>query len=286
MQLFLLTVLTMAAFAANSVLTRAAVVGGTDVASFGIIRLLSGAFLLVLICLVQNRRIEMLKLPRGLGAFGLLLYIAGFTGAYAGMESGQGALLLFGTVQVAMFAGAVMLRETIPAMRWLGSAVAFAGLVYLVWPWQGIADNQFSVAMMILAGLGWALYSLIGRGSHDPIADSAAHFAWAALALPIVALLFGLLPGELPNVSGIVLACVSGALTSALGYAIWYAILPKLGASLGAIAQLSVPPLALLGGMIFLGEALTLKFVISSAIILGGLLLAIRGPVWVRRRAS
>jgi drug/metabolite transporter (DMT)-like permease len=80
------------------------------------------------------------------------------------------------------------------------------------------------------------------------------------------------------TLTGIALAIVSGAITSALGYAAWYAILPGLGASRAALAQLSVPVIALVFGAILLGEIITLKAVLASILVLGGILLGILRP--------
>lgn len=283
MRLVLLTALVMVAFAANSVLTRAGVGGaGLDVAAFGMIRVGAGALVLLVLCLATGRRVAFFTARRGVSVIGLAAYIIGFTDAYLGMESGLGALLLFGMVQVTMFAGAVLMREPLPVLRVAGAVVALAGLVYLVWPWSDISDNLRSVAMMCVAGLGWGIYSLAGRGSADPLADTAANFLLAAIVIPGVWLL---LAGSVMSVGevmqggrGVWLAVVSGAVTSGLGYALWYKVLPGLGASVAAVAQLTVPPIAALGGVLFLGEALTAKFALAAVVILGGVALSVMGP--------
>lgn len=63
----------------------------------------------------------------------------------------------------------------------------------------------------------------------------------------------------------------SGALASGLGYAVWYTALPGLKVASAATAQLSVPVIAALGGVVLLGEPLTLRLAIASACILGGI---------------
>ncbi len=283
MRLVLLTALVMVAFAANSVLTRAGVRGaGLDVAAFGMIRVGAGALVLLVLCLATGRRVAFFTTRRGVSVIGLAAYIIGFTDAYLGMESGLGALLLFGMVQVTMFAGAVLMREPLPVLRVAGAVVALAGLVYLVWPWSDISDDPRSVAMMCVAGLGWGLYSLAGRGSADPLADTAANFLLAAIVIPGVWLLLAgsvMSAGEvMQGGRGVWLAVVSGAVTSGLGYALWYKVLPGLGASVAAVAQLTVPPIAALGGVLFLGEALTAKFALAAVVILGGVALSVMGP--------
>ena len=287
MRLLLLTSLTMIAFAANSVLTRAGVAGaGMSVELFGLIRLGSGALILLGLCVATGRKVQLFSLRRALGVLGLVLYIIGFTEAYLGMDAGLGALVLFGTVQVTMFAGAVVLRETLPRLRVLGALVALAGLIYLVWPWQEIARSQINLAMMIVAGLGWGLYSLAGKGSADSLADTAANFLLASVVLPLIFLVLGDAPVSMEQVfnggRGLWLAVVSGAVASGLGYALWYRVLPDLPSSVAAVVQLTVPPIALLGGVIFLGEALTAKFAIAALVILGGVALSVLGPRYFR----
>ncbi len=278
----------MLAFAANSVLTRAGV-AHLDVASFGAIRLWSGALMLLLLCLRTRRRLRFLSWARLLSVPGLLLYIVGFTEAYLNMDAGLGALLLFGTVQVTMLVGALILREPMPPLRLLGGLVAFGGLVYLVWPVSLLVRFAGGEFAMIVAGVGWGLYSLAGRGSRDALADTAVNFLLTAGIYVLVFLVLdgGIRPEALEvNATGLLLALASGAITSGLGYALWYSVLPRLPAAVAAVAQLTVPPLAMAGGMVFLGEALTLKFLLASLVILGGVALSVLGPRYLASASS
>ncbi|MGH1415589.1 MAG: DMT family transporter [Pelagimonas sp.] len=291
MRLFLLSALTMVAFAANSLLTRAGVHGaGLETNTFALVRLASGAFVLLVLCLIGGHRIQLVNWRRALSVFGLSLYIIGFTDAYRAMDSGTGALLLFGTVQITMFAGALLLREALPVLRVVGACVAFVGLMYLVWPWQDIAQDPVAVAMMGAAGLGWGLYSLAGRGSAAPLPDTAANFLLAAMVVPGVFLILGYDATPLGNLgdnpAGMGFAIASGALASGLGYALWFRVLPQLDASVSAVAQLTVPPIAMAGGMLFLDEALSLKFVIASVIILGGVAVSVLGPRYFAKSSN
>ena len=78
------------------------------------------------------------------------------------------------------------------------------------------------------------------------------------------------------------LALASGALTSGLGYAIWYYALPGLKANTAATIQLIVPLLAAAGGVVFLGETLTLRLLLASVAVLGGIGLIIFNKTGVR----
>ena len=277
MRLTLLTLLTMIAFAANSVLNRLGVAGGQiGAAEFAAVRLLAGAaMLLALVGLraaVQGGAIWPGRRGRLVGALSLLAYLFGFSLAYRALPAGAGALILFGTVQITMFGGAVLGGEAVPLGRWAGAGLAFAGLCLLLAP--GGADLSMPhAAAMALAGAGWGVFSLSGRGQADALGATAWNFG---LALPLgLALALAAPTDRMPTPTGLWLAVLSGAVSSGLGYALWYCILPGLGASRAAVAQLTVPVLAALGGSLLLHEALTLRFALAAALVLGGVGLAL-----------
>ena len=274
MRLFLLTALTMTAFAANSVLTRLALTGtALGPGNFAAIRLASGAVMLMALVALRPRAAPLPLRARLPGAAMLALYVLGFSFAYVTLDAGVGALLLFGGVQITMFAGALVLRESIPPIRWIGAGIAFAGLAWVLWPAGRSAPDPLGAALMLAAALGWGLYSLIGRKARAPLDATAWSFA---LALPAGLVAAWAAPGSL-DWAGVGLAVASGALTSGLGYALWYAVLPGLGATIAAIAQLTVPILAMAGGMVFLGEPVTLRFVLAATLVLGGVALSLVG---------
>ncbi len=273
MKLFALTTVAMIAFAANSVLNRLALAeGAIDPASFAVIRVISGAVMLSILVLASKRDFDMLRGGRVWPVLSLVAYLVGFSFAYVSLATGAGALILFGGVQVTMFAGAVITRDTIPVTRWIGAGLAFAGLAYLLWP-SGDAPSAIGAVLMAIAAVGWGIYSLLGRGVKDPLAETAANFV---LATPLCLLAFLLAGTSVITPSGIALAVVSGALTSGLGYALWYAVIPALGASRAAVSQLTVPIIAAAGGAVFLSEGLTLRFAVATALVLGGVLISLR----------
>lgn len=269
MRLFLLTALTMIAFAANSVLNRMALADGSgDAIAFAAIRALSGAGMLAL--LIGVRR-GLPKKPDWRQALWLMVYLYGFSIAYLSLGSGIGALILFGMVQITMFAGAILARDPLPRRRIIGAAMAFGGLVLLLWPTESFSLPLTAAGFMALAGIGWGLYSLGGRSVKDPLGQTALNFA---LGAPVALLIMVL---RSPEMSGQVLglAILSGAVTSGLGYALWYQIMPRLGATRAAVAQLTVPLIAMAGGMALLGEALTPQFVVTTVLVPGGVGLSV-----------
>ncbi|WP_323780715.1 DMT family transporter [Thalassovita sp.] len=272
MRLFLLTLVTMIAFAANSVLNRMGLAQtGLDPVLFGTVRLMAGAVMLAVLSFALRGGLPLKGDGRAIGVIALSLYIFGFSLAYTALDAGIGALVLFGMVQVTMFAGALWLGDRVPGLRWAGAVVAFVGLVWLLWPGGGVVLPPLQAGMMVLAGIGWGIYSLNGRRAGDALQATAANFV---LAVPIgmgLTLLSGV---SSLNPLGIVLAILSGAVTSGLGYALWYSILPRLGATRAAVAQVTVPVLAIAGGMLFLGEVPSLSFLLSVGVVLTGVVLS------------
>ncbi|MEO1460373.1 MAG: DMT family transporter, partial [Pseudomonadota bacterium] len=261
----LLTVVAMIAFAANSLLTRAALgEGAIDAAGFTALRAVSGAVTLVLILRLRARPADTpppspLSAGDWVMAAALFVYMAFFSFAYLSLSTGTGALVLFGAVQITMFAAALRAGERFAMAGWAGLALALAGLVYLVSP--GLtAPDPLGAALMAVAGLAWGVYSLRGRGVADPLAASAGNFLrivpfCLALCLPFFA-------GLSADPAGLALAVASGAVASGLGYVIWYAALPGLTAGRAATVQLSVPVIAAFAGVVLLDEAVTLRLVL------------------------
>lgn len=270
--------LTMIAFAANSIFCRMALkTTAIDAASFTTIRLLSGA--LVLAIIVRTRRIA--GGPRGSwpAAAALFAYAAAFSYAYTRLPTAVGALILFGTVQVTMISIGLKAGERFSAPQWVGFLLALGGLTSLLLPGLS-APEPMAAGLMLLAGIAWGSYSLLGRKLGNPTAATAGNFI---LALPFT-LVLSLLTVSAIHLDGrgMAYAMASGALASGLGYAIWYAVLPALAATLAATLQLSVPVIAAVGGVLFLGEAVTLRLSLCSLAILGGIGLVIAG----RRRKA
>lgn len=274
---FALTTATMIAFAANSLLCRAALRGGAiDAPSFTAIRFLSGT--LVLVAITQARRSDDTGRDGSWGAaIALGGYAITFSLAYLRLGAGTGALLLFGSTQFAMIGGGLVHGERPSLRQWCGLAVAAVGMVVINLPSLD-APPPGGAALMIAAGVGWGLYSLGGRGAKRPIRATAGNFV---RCLPFTAAygVIAIAATAQVTVRGAVFAMVSGAVTSGLGYCVWYFVLPSLGAARGAIVLLSVPVIAAVGGIVLLHEPLRRDVAIGGAIILGGLALAL----WQRR---
>ncbi len=263
----LLTGLAMVAFAANSVFCRVALrYTEIDPASFTLIRLLSGAMMLWLIMAIKSG----IDRPAGtwLGGFTLFIYAFAFSYAYLHLDTGTGALLLFGAVQLTMLGFGYWHGERMRGIALAGLALAIGGLTALLLPGAS-APAPDSAAIMLLSGIAWAAYSLIGKRAHDPLASTTGNFLRAVPMMLIAAVPF--IADASIDVSGVLCAIASGTLASGVGYAIWYAALRSLSSFRAATLQLSVPILASLAGVLILDEPLTLRLMLTSLAVLGGI---------------
>ena len=269
MRLFALVALTMCAFAANSVLNRIGVaMQGMDPMDFATVRTGAGAAMLwALVMTRQTPRPPIFVPKRYAGAAALAIYMIGFSWAYITLDAGLGALILFGVLQIVVFGWAVIEGGEIPFLRWIGAAIALIGLCVLLWPSGDTPVPLGGAIAMTIAGAAWAAYTLFGRAEADPLGATASNFL---LCLPLVACAMiwtGI--GAMP-LPGIITAIIAGAITSGLGYALWYHALPALPTTVAGIAQLSVPVIAVVAGVLFLSEPLTLRLVVAGGLVLGG----------------
>jgi len=276
-QTALLTSLTMIAFASNSLLNRLALGQNTiDAASYTTIRLISGAVMLFVIAALQRKSGQPILRRSWISAAFLFLYAITFSFAYLSLTTGTGALILFGSVQVTMIVAALRGGERPHFLEWIGLFLALGGLVYLVYPGLA-APSPIGSILMMTAGIAWGFYSIRGRGSLNPLADTAGNFIYAIPMVLSIRLL------TLNNIhlstNGIWLATLSGAVASGVGYVIWYTALRGLTTTRAAIVQLSVPVIAAWSGVVILSEAVSRRLFLAGALILGGIALAVLSRV-------
>ena len=270
-RVFILTLLAMIAFASNSLLCRLALKHTTiDAASFTFVRIFSGAVALWLI--MKMRGATWKKAGNWSSALALFIYAAAFSFAYNTLSAGTGALLLFGAVQATMILWGLRKGESLHARQLIGLAVAVTGLVLLLFP--GLSAPPFRGSILMLsAGIAWGIYSLRGKEEKNPVGATAGNFLRAVPFAAAVSII--LLPSARLDSLGIGYAVLSGAITSGLGYVIWYTALPGLKATSAATVQLSVPVLTAIGGILLLGEPITLRFLLASVAVVGGIALVV-----------
>ena len=269
MKTFFLTAFALTAFAFNSILCRMALATGEiDAASFTVIRLVSGTVTLAALLLATGKTRMLTTNGSWTSAFFLFTYAIAFSLAYLGLTTGTGALTLFGSVQLTMF-GVSLYRGVRPGtLEWIGLIVAFAGLIFLVFP--GLtAPPLLSAVLMSAAGIAWGFYTLRGKGSEDPLADTAGNFL-RSLPLMIVAAAAYFSSMQI-SIRGAVLAILSGSVASGIGYSVWYAALKHHTATRAAVLQLSVPIIAAIGGLVLLAETASARLLLAGILILGGI---------------
>ncbi len=273
MKILLFTAFALVAFAFNSILCRLALGEETiDATGFTTVRLVSGAISLLLISLIYNQKQPELKRGNWLSAFFLFAYAICFSVAYLKLTTATGALILFSSVQLTMICVALIKGERPQSLEWVGLCLAFGGLVYLVFPGLSAPPISSSI-MMMSAGIAWGFYTLRGKGSENPLAETTGNFI---RTVPMILLLTIPFLSQISlSQKGISLAILSGAIASGIGYSVWYAVLKHHTATRAAILQLAVPAIAAIGGVIFLSEIISLRLILASGLILGGIGLAV-----------
>jgi drug/metabolite transporter (DMT)-like permease len=282
-----LTALALIAFAANSILCRLALTETTiDPLAFVALRLGSGAVAMAFLLRLRRR-----SLPVGidwqgqgswLGAAALFGYALAFSLAYTAIPTGTGALLLFGTIQVALIVYGFAIGERLSWLQSLGFLCAIGGLVTLMLPSLGAPPMLFG-GLMVLSGLSWAVYTLVGRRASHAMAATTGNFiratpmgllvllgwvVYSAMETPLTSL-------GLTDLGGVAAALLSGAVASGVGYMLWYSVLKELPVTQVATLQLSVPVIATFGGVVLLGETVSLVLIGASAAILLGIALVV-----------
>lgn len=293
LKIIFLTTMALIAFAANSILCRLALgTDAIDAVGFTVVRLITGAWVLWLILTLSSRR-RLSAQPEAISsshanvrgswfaAIMLFIYAATFSFAYVSMDTGTGALILFGAVQLTMITMSLLRGHRLFWVEWVGVTLAFAGFVYLVSPELG-SPSLLGFILMSLSGVAWGFYTLKGQGSKHPLSDTAYNFIRTMpLALLFLIIFFQQLQWSM---QGIMLAMLSGGIASGLGYTIWYSALRYLSSTQAAVLQLLVPVIAALGGVIFMGEAITVHLLSSASMILGGILLVVLGRYYLTQR--
>jgi len=279
----LLTSLALIAFAANSVLTKMALgKNAIDASGFTIIRLLSGAIILLIILWVSKNKTSSIKKGSWFSSSMLFIYAIAFSFAYNSLDTGTGALILFGAVQITMITISTINGNRLHFSEWIGVIISFLGFVYLILP--GVtAPSTIGFVLMSVAGVAWGIYTLNGKSSKYPLMDTTYNFI---RTIPLLIILIIIVYNNINYTKeGIWLAVISGGLTSGIGYTIWYIALGGLTATQAAVVQLLVPVIAAFGGVIFISEKITLRLSLASFMILGGILIVVIGKKYLRNNS-
>lgn len=284
MRLLILTAFCLTLFASNSIFCRAALITwGMEPFQYTATRILSGALMLALLCLFRVIKKQGVSVWKDTWAHSswscsifLFLYMICFSLAYVDMPSATGTLINNIAVQFGMVGWGFYQGIRPGRVQTAGLFIAFAGLAALVSP--GLTAPPFvSSLLMAIVGLVWSGYTLCRRKNTSPALATAGNFFRCAIAGAVCALISLIFeePAQLPAYT---CAIISGALASAFGYTLWYIIVPFYSLVSASIIQLCIPLITAVLAVLFLNEAITLRLVLCSILILGGICLTLLFP--------
>jgi drug/metabolite transporter (DMT)-like permease len=245
-----------------------------DAFSFTFFRLFFGAITLLLIYFYKSKKISILPKSNWLSSFMLFLYAICFSYSFLDINAGFGTLLLFAVVQMVMVAFSLFFKEKINLQKIIGIFLALFGLIYLLYPKESFEVSLFHAFLMIIAGIAWAVYTILGKKSSDSLYNTMDNFIKSLVFVGIFYILY-LPENSFISQNGLLLAFISGSLTSAIGYVLWYEILPKLQYITAGVIQLFVPIISIIISIIFLNESLSTTLFLSTIIIFTGIILTI-----------
>jgi drug/metabolite transporter (DMT)-like permease len=286
----------MLAFSTNAIICRWTLDNGLiDPVSFSSFRLGAGAVMLFIVMALSgpqqtNNKIKTTTMPSQKGDWKASLYLFSyavtFSYGYVAISTATGALVLAGVVQLTMIGYALRSGDRLHGAEWLGLILALIGLIYLMYP-KLTSPSWWGLIMVMISAYSWAMYSLNGRHSLNPMADTAYNF-YRTLPMVFLLIAFTLAFTNVINLTviGVAMAILSGGVTSGLGYIIWYKALPRLSSSLASACQLLVPLFAAFGASWLIDEAITLHFLLAAAMMLGGLTLVLIGRNQHRKKAA
>lgn len=273
--LFLLSTLTILFFSLNSIFCKAALQDDfIDAYSFSFFRLFFGVLTLFLIFFISNKQNSLDLKSNWSNGFFLFLYAICFSFSYISLDAGLGALVLFAVVQITMIIYAFLKKETINIKKLFGISLALFGLFYLLYPSEEFSISIFHFLLMVLAGVAWAFYTILGKGSTSAIKDTSNNF-FKALIITSLFLLFFIDEINI-TIYGLFWAFLSGSIASAIGYSIWYFVLKDLKIVTASVLQLLVPIIAIFISVLFLDEKLTITLLISSVLVLSGIFISLK----------
>ncbi len=275
LKLFVLICVALFFLSANSILARMAIVTqNIDAFTFTFLRIISGSILLFIIYFYRKKRVDISLKKNWLSGFMLFLYAICFSYSYINMLAGIGTLILFAVVQLSMIFIALFYKEKMSLNKTIGILVAFIGLVYLLYPKEDFTISYFHTFLMVISGIAWGVYSVLGKSSTSAIFNTTDNFFKASIFTLIFMLMF--ISEVHLDLYTFCLAITSGAITSALGYLLWYEILPKIEIITASVLQLLVPIIAIFLSILFLNESLTFELIVSTILILVGIFIALK----------
>jgi drug/metabolite transporter (DMT)-like permease len=274
-KLFFITSISLLFLGLNSIFCKAVLVNNDmDAYSFTFFRLFFAAITLVVIYLFKTKKFVFSTKSNWISSFMLFLYAVCFSYSYLSIEAGFGTLLLFGVVQIVMMISSFFYKEKISIQKIVGLVISFFGLAYLLFPKESFEVSYFYSFLMIISGIAWAFYTILGKKSSDSLFNTMDNFIKATLFVILFYFLFVFETLHFTSY-GLFFAFISGSITSALGYVLWYEVLPKIDILTAGIIQLFVPIISIIVSIIFLSEVLTINLVISTVLVSIGIIISL-----------
>jgi len=200
-------------------------------------------------------------------------YSLTFTGLRS-LDASVAALVVQLEVPFLTLLGALLLREQVSLRKWAGIVLAFLG-VGLIAGEPRLQGAWLPMMMVVGGAFFWAVGQVMIRVLKD--LDGLTITAWVAVfaapQLLVMSLVF-----ERDHMIAIraadwqVWAAVFylGIVMTALGYGLWYSLVRRHPVSLIAPFLLLLPVFSVLGGVLFLGESLTIWTIVGGLVVILG----------------
>ncbi len=250
------------------------------------LRLIIGAVTLLLVMVTgRSPWVRWADLPRmallGLVGFGVSL-AAQFIGTRLS-SAGHGAVITSVTPAFILVFAAALLKERITWLKVAAVGLATAGVLLVVEQPNGFrlqAHAFWGDVFLLIAGITWALYTVLGRLAAN---------RYPPVTVTTYATLFGIfwvLPAIPVEVRGIAWQPLPpavwwgtlylGVVSTALGFYLWNKGFTLLDAATGSLFFFAQPVVGALLGWLLLGETLTGRFLLGTAVVIAGGVLATR----------
>ena len=189
----------------------------------------------------------------GLLQVALFVALSHFALLYAG--PGKTSVLVF-TMPFWMIVFAhFILHERMRGVQWLAVALALAGLVLIVAPWQ--LTSLTGSLLAVAAGAVWAITAVLSKrgptAATDPLLFTAWQLFFGFLALALLAFVHPHDPIRW-NAEFVWTLLFSAILATAIGWWLWTYVLAHTPAGIAGLNSLGIPVIAVLGSAVQLGE--------------------------------
>lgn len=213
-----------------------------------------------------------------------LLHMAAFTVlATIGLQyvpAGKSAVLAYTTPLWVLPAAWLFLHETLSRQRMLGMAIGLAGLALLLQPsvldWHD-PDILYGHVLILGAALCWAICIVYNR-AHKSTTSTLQLLPWQILLAAVVQLALAVMLEGVPAIEWswrlLGLLAYGSLIGTVLAYWAMNSVSRRLSASVVSLASLGVPVLGLFSSALILGEALSAQLLFGTALIVGGVALA------------